>query len=457
MGSICPKGKIRLIPKPVSYFYTIGKYLGEGFYGKVHEAVKISDSSFKVAIKTIKKEKKKDLKEEIEIFKKLDHPYIVRLLEVFEDENYIHLVMECCGQGDLFDKINQQQHLSETEAKVLVKKILLAINYLHTNGIVHRDLKPENFLFQGTELKLIDFGFSKRFVKQVNCDKTENYMNTLVGTAQYLAPEVLRGKYDQKCDMWSIGVIVYFMLSGTLPFVGSNNKECFKKILKGEFTFADIQWKDVSSRAKKFICQLLKNNPKKRLSAKRALRHKWLREDELPMNISYSYIFSIKNIYYQSEFKKYVVQVLVRYLCTEEIKDITATFFNINDSNTGVICVSELEKALKRLDPNAEINDIYKLFTEHGQITYSNFVAAAMFTRPVSESILTRGFRVLSCSENAFITPVSFHNALKFIGKSVSKLKTSRMISELDPAEIEKLSYKEFRSIFLTSYRSKSH
>ena len=241
MGSICPKGKIMRISKPIEESYSIGKYLGGGYFGNVHEAVRKSDSEFKVAIKTIKKEKTEEIRKEIDIFKKLDHPYIVKLLEVFEDDSHVHLVMECCSHGDLFDKINSNQQISEREAKALVKKMLLAISYLHNNGIVHRDLKPENFLFQGSELKLTDFGLSKRFSKQINSDKSENYMQTLVGTAQYLAPEVIRGKYDQKCDLWSIGVITYYMLSGVLPFVGVNNKECFKKILKGELSFADNQ------------------------------------------------------------------------------------------------------------------------------------------------------------------------------------------------------------------------
>ena len=122
-----------------------------------------------------------------------------------------------------------------------------------------------------------------------------------------------------------------------------------------------------------------------------------------------------------------------------------------------MICVSELEKTLKKVDQNIEISETYKFFTEQGQITYSNFVAATIFTRPVSKSIIQRGFKVLSSPGSNYITAHSFHNALKFIGKPVSKIKSLRMISEMDPVEIDKLSYKEFKAIFLSSYRSKSH
>ena len=456
MGSMCPTGKVQLVSKPIARYYTFGKYLGGGFFGKVYEGVKLTDMTLKFAIKTIKKEKAEEISEEIGIFKKLDHPCIVKLFEVFEEDTQVHFVMECCGQGDLFDKVHAQQQLSEQEARGLIRKILLAVNYLHSNGIVHRDLKPENILFQGSELKIIDFGLAKRFLKQVSNDKSENFMKTLVGTVQYLSPETIRGKYDQKCDLWSVGVIAYYMLSGTLPFIAPSNKECFKKILKGEFCFADQHWKEISSRAKKFICQLLKTNPKKRLSAKQALRHKWLVQ-EAPVNISYSFVFTLKNIYFQSEFKKLAVLVLVKYLQTEEIKEMTDAFFSINESNTGVICISELEKALQKADPNIEISELYKIFVEHGKITYSNFLAAALFTRPVSESIVQRGFRVLCCPSTGWITPESCSNALKYVGKPTSRVKAARMIAELDPEKAEKFSYDEFKIMFMTSYRSKSH
>ena len=456
MGSICPTGKVQLVSKPITRYYSFGKYLGGGFFGKVYEAVKLTDTTLRFAIKTIKKEKPEDLNEEIGIFKKVDHPCIVKLFEVFEEDTQVHFVMECCGEGDLFDKVQVQQQLSEQEAKGLIRKILLAVNYLHNNGIVHRDLKPENILFQGSELKIIDFGLAKRYLKQVSNDKSENFMTTLVGTVQYLSPEMLRGKYDHKCDLWSVGVIAYYMLSGTLPFIAASNKECFKKILKGEFCFADQHWKEISSRAKKFICQLLKTNPKKRLSAKQALRHKWLKQ-ETSLNISCSFVFTLKNIYFQSEFKKLAVLVLVKYLQTEEIKEITDVFFGINESNTGVICISELEKALQKADPNIEISELYKLFVEHGKITYSNFVAAALFTRPVPESIVQRGFSVMSSPSAGCITPESCANALKYIGKPTTRTKAARMIAELDPEKADRFSYDEFKIMFMTSYRSKSH
>jgi Ca2+-binding protein (EF-Hand superfamily) len=162
-------------------------------------------------------------------------------------------------------------------------------------------------------------------------------------------------------------------------------------------------------------------------------------------------------MYFENEFKKYVVLVLVKYLNSESIPDIIETFFNINTSNTGIISVSELEKAVKKTDPKAELQEIYKLCSDEGHVTFSNFVAAAMFTRPVSESIIQRGFRVLCCPANNFITSESFHNTLKYIGKHISKVKTFRMISELDTQFADKISYKEFRAIILSSYRSKSH
>lgn len=456
MGSICPKEKIRLIPKSINLCYTFSKVLGQGCFGIVREGHRKNNSEMRVAIKTIKKDKNIYGQSELEILKKLDHPYVIKLFEAFEDSDAYHLVTELCQNGDLLEKITNSKRLPEAECKIIMKKILLAVNYLHINGVVHRDLKPENFLFQGSEIKLIDFGYAEKFVKTFGPDNSENFMNSLVGTVQYLAPEVLREKYDQKCDMWSIGVILYFMLSGVLPFTASNNKDCFKKILKGDFTFPEQFWTGVSKRGKKFVCQLLKTNPKKRISAKKALKNKWF-EEEAVVSVSYSFLFCINNIHHQSEFKKFVVLVLVRHLCSEEIKEITATFLSINKSNSGIIRVSELEKALKRLDPNTESKDLYKFFTEEGKITYSNFVAAAIFTRPVSEPILVRGFKVLSSKKSPFITPGSLRKALAHIGKPISKFKITRLISDIDPELKEKISFHEFKEIFLSSFRSKSH
>jgi calcium-dependent protein kinase len=164
---------------------------------------------------------------EIDILKNLDHPNILRLYEVFEDKKYIYLVTEFCQGGELFDEIIARGKFNERDAAVIIKQLLSAISYCHSKKVSHRDLKPENILIDNKEtlqIKLIDFGTSQRFEDEEN-------MELVLGTAYYIAPEVLKGHYDEKCDIWSIGVILYILLSGEPPFPGSDDKEILKSVV----------------------------------------------------------------------------------------------------------------------------------------------------------------------------------------------------------------------------------
>eukprot|EP01017_Pseudomicrothorax_dubius_P039474 TRINITY_DN6061_c0_g1_i1.p1 TRINITY_DN6061_c0_g1~~TRINITY_DN6061_c0_g1_i1.p1 ORF type:complete len:191 (-),score=41.86 TRINITY_DN6061_c0_g1_i1:34-606(-) len=174
--------------------------------------------------------------------------------------------MEYCSGGELLQKVIAQGSLTESETVHLMRKIFSAVAYLHEKGICHRDLKPENFLFSDNsidaEIKIVDFGLSKKF-----SDEDNNQMTTVVGTALYVAPEVLKGSYDEKCDEWSLGVVLYVILSGNPPFYAETKREIFKKIESGRYNFEGPEWSRVSSLAKDLIKKLLVVDPKRRLSA----------------------------------------------------------------------------------------------------------------------------------------------------------------------------------------------
>mmetsp|Transcript_28197 Transcript_28197/g.20397 ORF Transcript_28197/g.20397 Transcript_28197/m.20397 type:complete len:158 (-) Transcript_28197:764-1237(-) len=157
--------------------------------------------------------------------------------------------MEYCEGGELFNRIVQMQKFSEQYAASIIEEIISAVKNLHEHGIVHRDLKPENFMMSDktdkAEVKLIDFGLSKSFK-----DKNLQKMKTIVGTPYYVAPEVLKGNYDQSCDIWSIGIILYIMLCGYPPFEGDDNTEIFKNVLNQEIQFDSEGWSDISEDAK---------------------------------------------------------------------------------------------------------------------------------------------------------------------------------------------------------------
>jgi len=198
------------------------------------------------------------------------------MVEIFETDDYLFLVMELVTGGELFDKIVEKGCYTEKEAAVLVHKIVSAIDYLHDQNICHRDLKPENLLLKSpdkdTEVKIADFGLSKIVNQKV-------MMQTACGTPGYVAPEVLNATgYAKEVDMWSIGVITYILLCGFPPFFGDTVPQLFEQIMRAEYDYPSDYWDDVSQTAKDFIDHLLVVDPEKRMTTKQALKHKWLSE-----------------------------------------------------------------------------------------------------------------------------------------------------------------------------------
>lgn len=232
----------------------------------------------KYAIKIIDRSKcrgKEDMIEtEVNILKRIRHPNIVQLYEMYEIDNKIYLVMELVTGGELFDEIVGRGTFHEKDAAKVVQKILQAIDYLHLMGIVHRDLKPENLLLsdrtKNPSVKISDFGLSKIF------DEVQ-LMRTACGTPGYVAPEVLRRQgYGPQVDLWSLGVITYILLCGYPPFFHQNNTELFRKIMAGRFQFDRPWWDNVSEKAKDFIKKLLVLDPTQRWTASQALGHPFI-------------------------------------------------------------------------------------------------------------------------------------------------------------------------------------
>ena len=261
------------------------KELGSGTFGKVYE-IENKETKKKYACKHITKKKICDMNKfnnEINIMREINHPNIIKLYEIYEDQRHIDLVMEECLGGELFDRImeriQEKKIYNEKEASIIFKQIMKGVEYCHSKGIVHRDLKPENILFltkeENSPIKIIDFGLSKIFGEKIN----NKFLSTKVGTAYYVSPEILEGKYNEKCDIWSCGVILYIILSGTPPFNGENDIEIYKKISHKKFTFPEKEWQNISENAKDLIKKMLCDE-NIRLSAKEVLQHNWLNDNE---------------------------------------------------------------------------------------------------------------------------------------------------------------------------------
>lgn len=259
--------------EPLTRFYHIDKsQLGDGAFGLVRKATNKKTDQV-CAVKSIQKKSSTDAakcQRERQIMKELDHPHIVQLYETFEDAKYFHIIMELCEGGDLMDKL--ESSVCELDAAKYMSQILSAVSYMHRNHIMHRDLKPENVMLetkaQGSPIKVIDFGQSCQFTKGA-------YLSERAGTFWYVAPEVLRRKYDHKADVWSCGVLMYVLLSGKPPFYGNNELQTFAMIESGKFDFPKYEWNHISKFAKDLIKTFLAFEPASRLECEEALLHCW--------------------------------------------------------------------------------------------------------------------------------------------------------------------------------------
>jgi calcium-dependent protein kinase len=303
-----------------------------------------------VAIKTIQKSRSQRvmLKNEIGILDQLDHPTMMKMRDVFEDKEKLYIVTDLYDGDELFDRIIYMETFTESQAAAMFREILHGLNYLHkTLGIAHRDLKPENLMFKNksddSEVVLIDFGMSMKISKPIR---------EKVGTAGYVAPEVLDGFHDFSCDMWSLGVILYIVMSGSMPFYGSNENETLAMVRKAEFDLSGVPWEYVSDEAKDLIQNLIQKDPSKRLTAEEALRHEWITQtgsssaDIIPL--SPSVIVSMNRFVQMERLKREALSYIARSAKDEEdAADLVKVFSRFDKDNTGKLSFGAANKALR--------------------------------------------------------------------------------------------------------------
>lgn len=266
----------------VREYYTFDKVLGKGNFGVVH-LVYDKRTGEALACKSISKRKLvtsddvEDVRREVQILQHLSgHQNVVQLKGTYEDKSYIHMVMEACAGGELFDRIAEKGHFSEKQAAEVMRTIVSVVHHCHTMNVIHRDLKPENFLLTGKGpdgiLKATDFGLSRFF-------KEGAVLDEIVGSPFYVAPEVLRRSYGKEADIWSCGVIMYILLCGWPPFHGENTQQIFKHIMSQPLDLKSDPWPRISDAAKDCVKRMLARDPKKRLTAEQVLKHPWMKEN----------------------------------------------------------------------------------------------------------------------------------------------------------------------------------
>jgi len=373
--------------------YRVGKELGRGQFGITYMCEHI-ESGHKFAVKTVKKKSLtsidsiEDTKREVAILKRLSgHENIVELEGVYEDESYIHIVMELCAGGELFDKIIAKGHYAEKDASILVQQMLNVVAECHLNGVIHRDLKPENFLFKDqsdqSPIKAIDFGLSEFF-------DPRTIFKDVVGSAYYVAPEVLKRNYGPPADIWSIGVIMYILLSGQPPFWGPTESAIFNEILRAKLNLSQSPWPHISASAKDILKRMLTVDPKARITAAQALSCPWVKGEgtsEIPLDISV--INNMKEFASFGKMKKLAIKKLAQTFSDEEIRDLKDQFRSIDRDGSGTITYQELMDSVRHMKtneagvqviPDDEVTSILRGMDSdgNGEIDQTEFVAAAL-------------------------------------------------------------------------------
>ncbi|CAK9018666.1 unnamed protein product [Durusdinium trenchii] len=395
--------------------------LGTGMSGSVQLVASTVDGSL-YALKIYDKDSMNDsryklLKQEVEIYLSVDHPNIARLIDVYEWGQGIALIMEYCSGGELQQRWNSEAY-EEEDAMEATKQMLYAVNYLHAHNICHRDLKLENFLYESGDknasLKLIDFGLS------ISLDDDEMTMKSTVGTLLYCSPDVISGKaYTSKCDLWSLGVIVFMLLSGRPPFITSMGHERMRK----DISRAKVQWdrlENVSAEARDFVHKLLVLDPLQRLDAAAALNHPWLASKDVTQDWDRAragghrikgVLSALKQYMQQSKLHRLLLQLLAQELGNEEAKEMRELFLQIDSDERGTIRLGDLKAAMARrrapgspkgmMDmvvgrrltspnlsptnqiPEEQVEQIFSMLDANGdeEVHYSDFLAATVNMR----------------------------------------------------------------------------
>ncbi|MQM14053.1 hypothetical protein Taro_046984 [Colocasia esculenta] len=433
--------------------YSLGRKLGQGQFGTTYLCVeKATGKEF--ACKSIAKRKLateddvEDVRREIQIMHHLaGHPNVISIIGAYEDAVAVHLVMELCAGGELFDRIVQRGHYTERKAAELARVMVGVVQACHSLGVMHRDLKPENFLFvnqqEESTLKTIDFGLSIFF-------RPGEIFTDVVGSPYYVAPEVLRKRYGPEADVWSAGVIIYILLSGVPPFWAETEQGIFEEVLSGHLDFKSDPWPSISESAKDLVRRMLVRDPKKRLTAHEVLCHPWVQVDGVAPDkpLDSAVLSRLKQFSAMNKLKKMAMRVIAESLSEEEIAGLKEMFRMIDTDNSGQITFEELKAGLQKVGANLKESEIYALMQaadvdNSGTIDYGEFVAATLHLNKIErEDHLFAAFSYFDKDGSGYITQDELQQACEEFG--IGDVRLEEMIREVDQDNDGRIDYNEF-------------
>lgn len=438
--------------------YSLGQELGRGEFGITYLCTD-KFSGEVLACKSISKNKLRtavdieDVRREVEIMRHLpQHQNIVSLKDTYEDDGAVHLVMELCEGGELFDRIVARGHYTERAAAAVTKTIVEVVQMCHKHGVMHRDLKPENFLFgnnkENAPLKAIDFGLSVFF-------RPGERFTEIVGSPYYMAPEVLKRNYGPEVDVWSAGVILYILLCGVPPFWAETEQGVAHAIIRSVLDFRRDPWPKVSDNAKDLVKRMLNPDPKRRLTAQEVLDHPWLQNAKKAPNVPLGETvrarlqqFSVMN-----KFKKRALRVIAEHLSMEEVADMKDMFQKMDVHSNGKITLAELKHGLHKMGhqiPDADVQILMEAADVDGDGTldYGEFVAVSIHIRKIgNDEHLHKAFAYFDKDKSGYIEIEELRVSLADdLGPNHEEV-INAIIRDVDSDKDGKISYEEFAAM----------
>jgi calcium-dependent protein kinase len=443
--------------------YKILSKLGTGAYGTVYLAQNVL-TKINVAMKRIDKDSEdlltdNEIMDEIEILKKLAHPDIVKIIEFYNTRDAYYIINDYCEDGELYNQITKR--FNETQIAVMFKQIFSGLSYLHSNNIIHRDLKLENILISDIEkidglelfdIKIIDFGTAKLY------DKAHKKQKAIVGSSYYIAPEVLKRNYDEKCDMWSCGVILYMLLVGHAPFDGETDNDIIKSIKVGVYKTNEERYVNGSEELKDLITKLLKIDPKERISAKEALNHNFfikananLIYQNISKDLILSFIHNLLSYRINSKFQEMVLAYIIHNMPKPKgSKDAIKLFFIFNEGGDGKLTKEELKDGLLNFVTEDYLNNFDDIFLQldgakHGYLEYEEFLRAVLDKKEaLTEETLIYAFNFFD-KGTGYITMDNIKQY--FIGERINEEVFKTIFDEIDENKSGKIGFQEFKDM----------
>ncbi|KAG2655220.1 calcium-dependent protein kinase 6-like [Panicum virgatum] len=452
--------------------YAVGRKLGQGQFGTTYLCTELATGTA-LACKSIAKRKLltpedvDDVRREIQIMHHLaGHDSVVTIKGAYEDPLYVHIVMELCEGGELFDRIVERGYFSERKAAEIARVIVGVVEACHSLGVMHRDLKPENFLLkdrrrppgqqQGDEaeaeaeaasasvsLKAIDFGLSVFF-------KPGQVFTDVVGSPYYVAPEVLCKHYGPEADVWTAGVIIYILLSGVPPFWAETQQGIFDAVLKGAIDFESEPWPSISASAKDLIRCMLRSPPADRLTAHQVLCHPWICENGVAPDraLDPAVLSRLKHFSAMNRLKKMALRVIAQSLSEEELAGLKEMFKAMDTDGSGAITFEELKEGLRRHGSNLRESEIRDLMDAadvdgSGTIDYDEFIAATVHMSKLErEEHLLAAFAYFDKDGSGYITVDELEQACR--DHNMTDVGIDDIIREVDQDNDGRIDYGEF-------------